>query len=397
MESDFYAQLFGAVIGGLVCIYLIGKLFEWLFFKRFIKNSNHVIFAGSITGFLVVFLLWAKSPTVVAEFSIFSFFIAAILLVIIRIQWRKRKAKREITSRTDIDQKNSHSSTQASRVIDVAEHEKCSQISSVSIPTDIDEHEEDTIYTIVAEELESGNTDKGLWTRLFAECGGDEKQVKTLYITRRVEKLMGVEKARRQLIQNQETARLEPDALINMTAVVKKSVWPKVLGGLALVAVAFACAIAYRMWEEWDRKRVMPATGLADVELGIRQEEVTAKFGRQPDCPVTKTENEIKMSYNRRSTACGFIVTLNKDIDGVYRTAMICEWNGYLPNLPEYESAVIKKLGKPDLESFSADGTHKISNYKKYNLSLLFKGGKNLKICVDKEPDLVFANEFKPS
>lgn len=56
--------------------------------------------------------------------------------------------------------------------------------------------DEDAIYTIVAEELESGKTDKGLWTRLYAEAGGDEKQVKVLYITRRVEKLIASEKAR---------------------------------------------------------------------------------------------------------------------------------------------------------------------------------------------------------
>jgi hypothetical protein len=73
--------------------------------------------------------------------------------------------------------------------------------------------DEDAIYTIVAEELESGKTDKGLWTRLYAEAGGDEKQTKVLYISRRAEKLLAVEKTRQQLLQNQETARLEQETM----------------------------------------------------------------------------------------------------------------------------------------------------------------------------------------
>lgn len=71
--------------------------------------------------------------------------------------------------------------------------------------------DEDGIYAIVAGELESGNTDKGLWTRLFAECGGDEKQTEVLYIKRRAEKLMAAESIRQQqaAIQQVERRRLE--------------------------------------------------------------------------------------------------------------------------------------------------------------------------------------------
>ncbi len=70
------------------------------------------------------------------------------------------------------------------------------QASTLPSPSHYVAMDEDAIYTIVAEELESGKTDKGLWTRLFAEAGGDEKQTKVLYITRRVEKLLDIEKAR---------------------------------------------------------------------------------------------------------------------------------------------------------------------------------------------------------
>jgi len=53
--------------------------------------------------------------------------------------------------------------------------------------------DEDSLYTKVAEELESGKTDKGLWTRLIAECDGDEKIIKVQYIKKRFEKLKQLE------------------------------------------------------------------------------------------------------------------------------------------------------------------------------------------------------------
>ncbi len=55
--------------------------------------------------------------------------------------------------------------------------------------------DEERIYTEIAKELEISVSDKGLWTRLFAECGGDEKQTKVLYIKRRADQLIASERA----------------------------------------------------------------------------------------------------------------------------------------------------------------------------------------------------------
>ena len=57
--------------------------------------------------------------------------------------------------------------------------------------------DEDAVYEVVANEMDSGRMDKGLWTRLFAELDGDEKKAKIAYIKQRVEKLMVVERAKR--------------------------------------------------------------------------------------------------------------------------------------------------------------------------------------------------------
>lgn len=89
-------------------------------------------------------------------------------------------------------------------------------LSSQALPTTIapaSQMDDDAIYATVADELESGKTDKGLWTRLFAECGGDDNQTKVQYIKRRAEKLMAAEVARRELFAIQEAERQRQEAL----------------------------------------------------------------------------------------------------------------------------------------------------------------------------------------
>jgi hypothetical protein len=54
--------------------------------------------------------------------------------------------------------------------------------------------DEERVYDEIAKELEIGATDKGLWTRLFAECDGDERQTKVLYIKKRAERLIAVKR-----------------------------------------------------------------------------------------------------------------------------------------------------------------------------------------------------------
>jgi len=64
------------------------------------------------------------------------------------------------------------------------------QQASVVTPSAIDEN---AIYATVANELETGQTDKGLWTRLYVENDGDEKKTKLAYIKQRAEILIADE------------------------------------------------------------------------------------------------------------------------------------------------------------------------------------------------------------
>ncbi|EXI76483.1 MAG: hypothetical protein AW07_00431 [Candidatus Accumulibacter sp. SK-11] len=50
--------------------------------------------------------------------------------------------------------------------------------------------DEDAVYRQIAEEFQTGTTDSGLWTRLFAQCGGDERKTEVLYIRERAERLI---------------------------------------------------------------------------------------------------------------------------------------------------------------------------------------------------------------
>jgi hypothetical protein len=74
--------------------------------------------------------------------------------------------------------------------------------------------DEERVYAEIAQELETGIADKGLWTRLFVESGGDEKQTKVLYIKQRAVRLIAaeglrLEQARASREHTAETMRLE--------------------------------------------------------------------------------------------------------------------------------------------------------------------------------------------
>jgi hypothetical protein len=78
--------------------------------------------------------------------------------------------------------------------------------------------DEDPIYTAIAKELETGVADKGLWIRLFAECGGDEKQTKVLYIKQRADRLIAAERLRLEQAARKRAAEIEERLLLQQEA-----------------------------------------------------------------------------------------------------------------------------------------------------------------------------------
>lgn len=82
--------------------------------------------------------------------------------------------------------------------------------------------DEDAIYAAIAKELDTGATDKGLWTRLFAECDGDENKTKVAYIKQRAERIRtlgqiaAVKKQRDEEALKLEQTRLQTEFLSDL-------------------------------------------------------------------------------------------------------------------------------------------------------------------------------------
>lgn len=48
----------------------------------------------------------------------------------------------------------------------------------------------------IAEELEANSLDEGLWAKVYAQAGGDDRQTRALYIKARFDRLFAAENAR---------------------------------------------------------------------------------------------------------------------------------------------------------------------------------------------------------
>ncbi len=68
--------------------------------------------------------------------------------------------------------------------------------SRLTIPVPTIPESDDWAFEKVVDELETNTTDKVLWTRAFAESGGDENKTKALYIQRRVKVFVETERKR---------------------------------------------------------------------------------------------------------------------------------------------------------------------------------------------------------
>lgn len=91
----------GAIIGGLIIFYIIGKVIEWAVLKRVFDNYRIMFWASSLSVFAIIFTLWffkrdkayAFHPAMFIDYAI-----AGTILPIIRIIWRNRKEAKESRS-----------------------------------------------------------------------------------------------------------------------------------------------------------------------------------------------------------------------------------------------------------------------------------------------------------
>lgn len=121
-------------------------------------------------------------------------------------KWREENLTNRGYEQHSTAQAITHEAAVAQTVSTMAAHYRSNNESSMPVagnttmpstpPVPTTTVDEDLIYAQIADELESGNKDKGLWTRIFAECGGDENGTKALYIKRRAERLIAAERLR---------------------------------------------------------------------------------------------------------------------------------------------------------------------------------------------------------
>jgi len=118
--------------------------------------------------------------------------------------------------------------------------------SSIPLQTVIDE---ERVYAEIAQELETGIVDKGLWTRLFAESGGDDKQTKVLYIKQRSERLITAEHLRLEQAQAFARKPTEESQVESPVMAVKRDEqvtgidWLEQVTGLNWLKEVFFCAL----------------------------------------------------------------------------------------------------------------------------------------------------------
>lgn len=88
----------GAIAGGLIVFYLIGKVVEWLFWKRIFTKYSVMVWISSLSVFFIIFALWfiqKDKPFAFHPAMFVDYAIACAVLPFIRISWRKRKDKKQ--------------------------------------------------------------------------------------------------------------------------------------------------------------------------------------------------------------------------------------------------------------------------------------------------------------
>jgi hypothetical protein len=188
--------------------------------------------------------------------------------------------------------------------------------------------DEDAVYEVVANEMDSGKMDKGLWTRLFAEQDGDEKKTKIAYIKQRTEKLMAAEQARvleNQRQQSEQIAHLE---------------WKK---------------------EHEERERIKKAIGA--INTRFEKLRSSATILTLPDDKTTPTERmEIINQFGGSVTS-----TKGKGLFGAGCSVAIYGETHHFETMQEFGKWVREGLGPKVLEKIAAEHQRALDSSAKLN------------------------------
>lgn len=88
----------GGVLGGLLAFYILCKPLEWALLKRFFTSFNAVVMISSGIVFFAVLILWylkRNEPYAFHPSLFVDYFLAVVILPLVRIFFNKRKAKKQ--------------------------------------------------------------------------------------------------------------------------------------------------------------------------------------------------------------------------------------------------------------------------------------------------------------
>lgn len=86
----------GAILGGMLIFYLLGKILEWTFLNRVFSNRTIVICVSSFLILLLLSLLWYanRGQSYAQPGMLVDYFVEAILLPLFRMGWSSLQENR---------------------------------------------------------------------------------------------------------------------------------------------------------------------------------------------------------------------------------------------------------------------------------------------------------------
>ena len=87
----------GGIVGGILAFYILCKPLEWGLLKRFFNGYSAIVLCSSAIVFFSILILWYFNRSASYAFHpslFFDYFLAAIILPLVRIFLHKRKAKK---------------------------------------------------------------------------------------------------------------------------------------------------------------------------------------------------------------------------------------------------------------------------------------------------------------
>ena len=173
-----------------------------------------------------------------------------------------------------------------------------------------------------------------------------------------------------------------------------------------LMVMSGLMSLATDGWSKPKKSRPQAPTELAGVRLGMTPAEVTVALGK----PTTEEGPSESDAGETRRAALRYSYTIPNDneyaLEIVFytdanglRADIVCELGGYSSalgfNNGARELGVVRKLGRPDITSISADRRAKLISYPQWKVAYLVKRSKVNGVCISGSGVIKFTEQAR--